>query len=72
MLTMPWTVRVLSDLKVQAPSPPVPWQDIVLGGSSWKKVSKMLAGEGGMFAYLGHKDAQLLEKMAREGDQKLN
>jgi butyrate kinase len=37
-------------------------------GSSWKKVRKMLIGEGGMFAYLGHKDAQLLEKMADEGD----
>lgn len=38
-------------------------------GSSWKKVRKMLIGEGGMFAYLGHKDAQLLEKMANEGDE---
>jgi len=36
--------------------------------SSWKQVNKMLIGEGGMFAYLGHKDAQLLEKMAGEGD----
>ena len=38
-------------------------------GNSWEKVRKMLIGEGGMFAYLGHKDAQLLEKMAREGDE---
>jgi butyrate kinase len=37
-------------------------------GNSWKKVRKMLTGEGGMFAYLGHKDAQVMEKMAREGD----
>jgi butyrate kinase len=37
-------------------------------GNSWKNISKMLTGEGGMFAYLGHKDAQLLEKMAGEGD----
>jgi butyrate kinase len=37
-------------------------------GNSWDKVSKMLTGEGGMFAYLGYKDAQLLEKKAAEGD----
>jgi len=37
-------------------------------GNSWEEVSKMLTGEGGMFAYLGHKDAQLMEKMAVEGD----
>ena len=37
-------------------------------GNSWKKVRKMLTGEGGMFAYLGHKDAQVLERMALEGD----
>jgi len=36
--------------------------------SSWNQVNKMLIGEGGMFAYLGHKDAQLMEKMAGEGD----
>ncbi len=30
----------------------------------------MLAGKGGLFAYLGHKDAHLLEKLAREGDPK--
>ena len=37
-------------------------------GNSWNRVTKMLTGEGGMFAYLGHKDAQLLEKMTGEGD----
>jgi len=37
-------------------------------GNSWEKVRKMLTGEGGMYAYLGHKDAQRLEKMAVEGD----
>jgi len=37
-------------------------------GNSLKKVEKMLTGEGGMYAYLGHKDAQLMEKMASEGD----
>jgi butyrate kinase len=37
-------------------------------GRSWKEVRKMLTGEGGMYAYLGHKDAQVLEKMANEGD----
>ena len=30
-------------------------------GSSWDKVRKMLIGEGGMFAYLGHKDAHLIK-----------
>ena len=29
---------------------------------------KMLAGKGGLFAYVGHKDAQKLEKLAREGN----
>jgi butyrate kinase len=38
--------------------------------ASPKKVSKMLAGEGGLFAYTGHKDAHQLEKQAREGDPK--
>ena len=38
-------------------------------GNSWKRVTKMLTGEGGIFAYLGHKDAQLLERMAGEGDE---
>ena len=36
---------------------------------SLEEVEKMLAGEGGLFAYLGHKNAQKLEKMAREGNQ---
>jgi len=34
----------------------------------WETVKKMLTGEGGLYAYAGHKDAQLLEKNAREGD----
>jgi butyrate kinase len=34
----------------------------------WPRVKKMLTGEGGLFAYVGHKDAQLIEKEAREGD----
>jgi len=37
-------------------------------GNSWEQVRKMLIGEGGMFAYLGHKDAQQMEKMAGEGN----
>jgi butyrate kinase len=28
----------------------------------------MLIGEGGLYAYVGYKDAQMLEKRAREGD----
>jgi len=32
------------------------------------EVQKMLVGEGGLFAYIGHKDAQQLEKQAREGN----
>jgi butyrate kinase len=35
---------------------------------SWSDVRKMLIGEGGLYAYVGHKNAQLLEKMALEGD----
>lgn len=35
---------------------------------SWPQVNKMLIGEGGLYAYVGHKDAQRLEKEAREGD----
>lgn len=35
---------------------------------SWSQVNKMLIGEGGLYAYVGHKDAQRLEKEAREGD----
>jgi len=34
----------------------------------WNGVKKMLTGEGGLYAYVGHKDAQLIEKNAREGD----
>ena len=30
----------------------------------------MLAGQGGLFAYMGYKDAQQIEKQAREGDPK--
>ena len=30
----------------------------------------MLAGSGGLFAYMGHKDATLIERLAREGDPK--
>ena len=37
-------------------------------GNSWEQVRKMLIGEGGMFAYLGHKDAQQMEIMAGEGN----
>ncbi len=36
-------------------------------GHSLEDVRKMLTGEGGMYAYLGHKDAQRMEKMADEG-----
>ena len=35
---------------------------------SWSQVNKMLIGEGGLYAYVGHKDAQRLEKEAREGN----
>jgi butyrate kinase len=31
-------------------------------------VKKMLTGEGGLFAYLGHRNTQILEKKARDGD----
>jgi len=37
---------------------------------SWNQVRKMLIGEGGLYAYVGHKDAQRLEKEAREGNPK--
>ncbi len=37
---------------------------------SWSKVKKMLTGEGGLYAYVGHKDAQRIEKEAREGNPK--
>lgn len=39
-------------------------------GKSQKYVQKMLAGKGGLFAYIGHKDARQLEKLARIGDPK--
>ena len=39
-------------------------------GSSYEEVRKMLAGKGGLFAYMGSKDAQWIEKQAREGDPK--
>ncbi len=39
-------------------------------GSSYEEVQKMLAGKGGLFAYMGSKDAQWIEKQAREGDPK--
>lgn len=35
---------------------------------NWPQLKKMFTGEGGLYAYLGHKDAQRLEKEAREGD----
>jgi len=35
---------------------------------SWPRLKKMLIGEGGLYAYMGHKDAQRLEKEAREGN----
>lgn len=37
---------------------------------NWCQVKRMLTGEGGLFAYAGHKDAQRLEKEAREGNSK--
>jgi butyrate kinase len=39
-------------------------------GNSHEEVRKMLAGKGGLFAYMGSKDAQWIEKQAREGDPK--
>lgn len=38
------------------------------GGATLEEVHEMLAGKGGIYAYLGHKDAHQLEKMAREGN----
>lgn len=35
-----------------------------------EEVKSMLAGEGGLFAYMGYKEAHRLEKLAREGDPK--
>ena len=40
------------------------------GNASLNEIEKMLAGQGGLFAYMGHKDAHQLEKLAREGDPK--
>jgi len=37
---------------------------------SLKDVQEMLTGKGGLFAYMGHKDAHQLEKQAREGNRK--
>jgi len=37
-------------------------------GKSLQEIESMLAGHGGLFAYLGTKDAQLMERSAREGD----
>jgi butyrate kinase len=39
-------------------------------GKSIEEVETMLAGEGGIYAYMGYKDAQQLERSAREGDPK--
>ncbi len=39
-------------------------------GKSLKEVEQMLAGQGGLFAYMGHKDAHQVEKQAREGQPK--
>jgi len=36
--------------------------------TDWSHLKKMLTGEGGLYAYVGHKDAQQLEKEAREGN----
>ena len=36
----------------------------------WSKLKKMFTGEGGLYAYAGHKDAQRLEKEANDGDPK--
>jgi butyrate kinase len=39
-------------------------------GKSLEEVEAILAGEGGIYAYMGYKDAQKLERSAREGDPK--
>ena len=39
-------------------------------GRTLDEVQEMLTGKGGLFAYMGYKDAHRLEKLAREGDQK--
>jgi len=35
---------------------------------SWSDLRKMLTGEGGLYAYVGHKDAQKIEKEANKGN----
>jgi len=37
---------------------------------SLQQVNEMIAGKGGLYAYLGHKDAAEMEKAAREGKRK--
>jgi butyrate kinase len=37
-------------------------------GRTWEEIKKMLTGEGGLFAYVGHKDAHQIEKQAADGD----
>ncbi|HER09713.1 MAG TPA: butyrate kinase [Bacteroides sp.] len=37
---------------------------------SLDQVKDMLAGKGGLYAYLGHKDAEQMEKQARKGNRK--
>jgi len=37
-------------------------------GKSREEVDEMLIGKGGIYAYMGYKDAQMLERSAREGD----
>ncbi|MFH0759659.1 MAG: butyrate kinase [Bacteroidota bacterium] len=39
-------------------------------GRTLEEVKKILAGEGGLFAYLGLKDAYTVERLAREGNRK--
>ena len=39
-------------------------------GKSQKEVEEMLSGKGGIYAYMGYKDAQKMERSAREGDAK--
>jgi butyrate kinase len=39
-------------------------------GRTLKEVQEMLAGKGGLFAYVGHKDAHKVERLAREGNSR--
>lgn len=39
-------------------------------GKSQEEVEEMLSGKGGIYAYMGYKDAQKMERSAREGDAK--